>query len=319
MDLRQIKTFVHIAELRSYTKAAAFLYVSQPALSRQMRLLEEELDTKLFHRHGHGVELTADGAAFLERCHELLADFEQLRHDFKVRTSSTGVTGTVSVGLPVPSTRFISPRFLDELRASYPGVSVRVVEGFSALLHEWLISGSLDLAVLFEPRTGKLLTSEPLLVEDLFAIVARGRRKNRALFDASDLGAKPLILPHRPHVIRDLVDGLNLKEAEVVEIDSTSLMIELARAGVGTAILPQGSVDTAVRAGDVLALPIVNPALSWQVMVCQSSVRPLTPAASIVLGLLRQEITSRVRAGDWTARLIGAEGRARNGRRSQAP
>jgi LysR family nitrogen assimilation transcriptional regulator len=85
MDIRKIRTFVHIAELGSYSRAATFLHVSQPALSRQMRLLEGELNLSLFHRHGHGVELTDEGLAFLDRCRDVLMDFEQLRQDFRSR------------------------------------------------------------------------------------------------------------------------------------------------------------------------------------------------------------------------------------------
>jgi LysR family transcriptional regulator, nitrogen assimilation regulatory protein len=300
MDLRQIKTFVHIADLRSFTRAAAFLHLSQPALSRQMRLLEQELRLKLFNRRGHGIELTNEGIAFLGRCQDILSEFEQLRQDFQSRGAKKSAMGTVSIGLPVPATRFATPRLLAAARESHPGLSVRFVEGFSALLHEWLLSGSLDLAILFEPRTSKILTSEPLLVEDLYAIVAAKKTPRRSQFlEAQELQSTTLILPHRPHILRDLVDSLQLKQQSVMEVDSTSLMIELARAGVGTTILPRGSVEHAVRARDVVALPIVNPPLSWQVTVCYSRLRPLNLGTKVTLDLLRKEITRKVKMGEW--------------------
>ena len=302
MDLRQIRTFVHIGELRSFTRASAYLRVSQPALSRQMRLLEEELNLKLFSRHGHGVELTNDGITFLERCRNLLAEFEQLREDFRSHATMKEAVGTVSIGLPVPATRFVTPEMMESVGKQYPNLSVRFVEGFSAFLHEWLLSGSLDLAILFQPRTTKILTSEPLLVEDLFAIFsAKGRSRKKNFVDARDLQSTTLILPHRPHVLRDLIDGLCLKHQRIMEVDSTSLMIELARAGKGTTILPRGSVELAVRIGDVVALPIVNPTLSWQVSVCYSSVRPPTLGARIMLELIRKELYRRVATGEWVA------------------
>jgi LysR family nitrogen assimilation transcriptional regulator len=303
VDLRQIKTFVHIGELRNYTRAAAFLHVSQPALSRQMRLLEAELNLKLFSRHGHGVELTNDGLSFLDRCRDFLTEFEQLREDFQSRATKKAAIGTVSIGLPVPATRFVTAQLLDDVRRDYPGLSVRLVEGFSALLHEWLLSGSLDLAILFEPRTTKILTSKPLLVEDLFAILSAKKASRRQKFvDAQDLESATLILPHRPHILRDLVDSLHLKQVQIMEVDSTSLMVELARSGRGVTILPQGSVELAVRTGDVVALPILNPTLSWQVSVCYSSVRPLTLGARVMLDLIRKEIFRKVSTGEWVAR-----------------
>jgi LysR family nitrogen assimilation transcriptional regulator len=302
VDLRQIKTFVHIGELRSYTRAAAFLRVSQPALSRQMRLLEAELNLKLFSRHGHGMELTSEGLVFLDRCRDLLSEFEQLREDFRSRTINKAATGTVSIGLPVPATRFVTTQLLDNVRRDYPGLSVRLVEGFSALLHEWLLSGSLDLAILFEPRTTKILTSKLLFIEGLFAIVSAKKVGRRQKFvDAKDLQSATLILPHRPHILRDLVDSLHLKQVQIMEVDSTSLMVELARKGKGVAILPQGSVELSVRTGDVVALPILNPTLSWQVSVCYSGVRPLTLGARVVLDLIRKEISRKVSTGEWAS------------------
>jgi LysR family transcriptional regulator, nitrogen assimilation regulatory protein len=306
MDIRKIRTFVHIAELGSYSRAAGFLHVSQPALSRQMRLLEEELSLTLFYRHGHGVELTNQGLAFLDRCRDVLTDFEQLRLDFQSRGTNTAAMGSVSIGLPVPATRFATPRLLEAATKAYPGLSVRFVEGFSTLLNEWLLSGSLDLAILFEPRATRILTSKPLLSEDLFAIVsASSPHRNRKFFDARELRSTTLILPHRPHILRDLVDSLHFGEVDVMEVDSTSLMVELARVGKGITILPQGSVDLPVRAGDVLALPIINPTLSWQVSVSYSNVRPLTLGARVMLDLMRKEIGSKVASGEWaSSRLI---------------
>lgn len=306
MDLRQVRTFVHIGELRSFTRAAAFLHVSQPALSRQMRLLEKELNLKLFSRHGHGVELTNEGISFLDRSRDLLAEFEQLREDFRSRATKKAAIGTVSIGLPVPATRFVTAQLLEAAQNEYPNLSVRPVEGFSGLLHEWLLSGSLDLAILFEPRTTKILTSKPLFVENLFAIRStKTTTRRRKFVDAQDLQSTTLILPHRPHVLRDLVDSLHLKQVDVMEVDSTSIMVDLARAGRGTTILPQGSVELSVRTGDVVALPILNPTLSWQVSVCYSSVRPLSLGARVMLDLIRKEISRKISAGEWKpSRLI---------------
>jgi LysR family nitrogen assimilation transcriptional regulator len=301
VDLKQIRAFAHIAELRSFTRAAAFLHISQPALSRQMRLLEEELKMKLFQRQTHGVELTNEGLAFFNRCREVLTNFEQLRQDFSpAQGTRLSVMGSVSVGLPVPASRFATPRLLAAARDAYPGLSVRFVEGFSGLLHEWLISGSLDIAILFEPRTSKILTSKALLMENLFAICKPDNAfGGQAFIEAKDLGTMPLILPHRPHILRELVDSLHLNHVEVVEIDSASLMIELAASGIGITILPRESVSHAVRAGDVIALPILNPTLSWQVTVCYSNVRPLSLGARVVLDLLRKDISHRVTSGEW--------------------
>src|SRR3546814_17248555 len=82
MDIRKIRTFVYVSELKSFTRASVFLHISQPALSRQIRLLEEEVGVKLFVRSGHGVELTEQGTIFLDRSVGFLSQFASLRADF---------------------------------------------------------------------------------------------------------------------------------------------------------------------------------------------------------------------------------------------
>lgn len=305
MDLRQLRTFVHIAELHSFTRAAAFLHVSQPALSRQVRLLEEELGINLFHRHGHGAELTRDGALFLDRSKKLLSDFETLKLDFHARGKVTGATGNVSVGLPVPATRFLDTRFMTEFSSQFSGISLRIVEGFSALLHEWLLSGSLDLAVLYGPRQSRILTCEPVVAEDLYAICAASDEdRARKSITARELTERPLILPNRPHVLRDLVDRLPYPEPAIIEVGAITLMIEMARADRGYCILPRSAVDNAVASGTVVALPIHEPNLSWEVSICHSNLQPLSAAAEVVRHVMRKELIRMVHEHGWQARLV---------------
>src|SRR3546814_14349012 len=82
MDIRKIRTIVYVTGLKSFTRASVFLHISQPALSRQIRLLEEEVGVKLFVRSGHGVELTEQGKIFLDRSVGFLSQFASLRADF---------------------------------------------------------------------------------------------------------------------------------------------------------------------------------------------------------------------------------------------
>ncbi len=106
MEIRHLRSFVHVAELRSLTRAAAFLRISQPAISRQMRLLEAELKTTLFHRHGHGVTLTHAGELLFERSTALLTEFENLRQDI----AAPGRKGVPSAGSSASGCRSRSAR-----------------------------------------------------------------------------------------------------------------------------------------------------------------------------------------------------------------
>lgn len=308
MDISKIRTFVHIADLRSFTRAAAFLNVSQPALSRQMRLLEHEVGAKLLHRHGHGVSLTVAGAAFFEKCKNLIRDFENLREDFGGNKSRRGLTGLVGLGVPQPMSWRLADPFLTDFRKRHSGVSLRIVEGFSGLLHEWLLSGSIDLAILYGPRTSKVITAIPLLSEDLFAIGPPTKENlRRGAITPDELDRHHLILPHKPHVIRELAEQSGMSSTPLFEADALAVMVELARIGKGFTILPMTAVSHDVEARRVAAIPIRHPPLSWTVSICHSSVRPINPAVRATLERVQEEVTRQVRSGRWPARLARSE------------
>lgn len=299
MDLRQLRTFVHVAELKSFTKAASFLNISQPALSRQMRLLEEELGTKLLHRTGRGIWVTNDGKMLLERTTALLNEFESIRVDLSSGAKMAMVTGTVGIGIPVPASRMLTNLVGDRQPSLMPGVSLRVVEGFSALIYEWLISGSIDLAILYGPKVHRVLDREILLTEKLMAIMeATDENRARRSVSLTELAEDGLIVPHEPHVIRDLLDMRGFGAAKMLEIDSITLMTGLARTGKGSAILPAGAVAEAIAAGYVVAVPIEED-MGWEVSICYSNLRPLTEAAQLSLRLIREEVEQLVEEGHW--------------------
>ncbi len=305
MEIRHIRSFVHVAELRSLTRAAAFLRLSQPALSRQIRLLESELKTTLFHRHGHGVALTRSGELLFERSAALLTEFENLRQDIAAPGRvARHLTGTVSIGVSISVSPLLAHPFLENCRKLYPGITLKLVEGFSSLINEWLLSGSIELAMLYGPPTGNVITQVPLLEEDLFAIGAPSPENcNRAFVTAHDLGKYQLILPHRPHPIRELALQSGIRPAAVIEVDAMGIMLELARAGVGYTILPGPAVMREMASGTVARIPIREPGLSWTVSLGYANWRPLSAAAEAIFRLMRSEIASLVHQGRWPARI----------------
>lgn len=304
MELRQLKSFLQVAELRSLTRASALLGVSQPALSRQIRLLEAELGVRLLDRHGRGVGLTEAGRVVAQRGARVLKELDELRGAVAAGTRRPGLNGQVSIGLSAAASSFLADPFLDRCRSLYPGISLRLLEGFSTFLHEWLLSGSIDLAILYGARPSAAVDGFALLVEDLFAIGAdTPENRARRAISPTELSRLPLILPHAPHVIRDLVEEAGVEPTALIEIDSRAVMIELADAGRGYALLPASAAARDIGAGRVVAIPIAGPSISWTVSLCHSKLRPLSPAATAVSRLLRSEVTDLVRCGRWPARL----------------
>lgn len=305
MDFRQIRYFVHVADFRNITRAASMLRISQPALSRQMQLLEQELGTMLFHRQGHGLVLTSDGALFLEHCKRLLNQFEDVKSMFTRGRDRSELTGVVGVGMPVPMIQMFANPFLGQFQKTYPGVMLRLAEGFSALLHEWLISGSMDLAMLYGTSTSKVIVQERLLVEDLALLVPSDApfvRGDSPIY-LREIDRMPMILPHRPHPLRDIIDQSGFVPSEVIEVDALTLMIELVRDKKGVTLLPRLSLNQAANS-QAMIVPLADLGMNWDVTLCYSSLRPLNDAAREVHRAIRAEVKRLVTSGRWQARLI---------------
>jgi LysR family nitrogen assimilation transcriptional regulator len=302
MDLKQLTYFVHVAEMGSFSKAAAALSVAQPALSRQVRNLEQQLGSALLYRNGRGVSLTEAGAAFFRRVKVILDDLDRARQEVGELAGMPG--GTVVLGTPPTVSQVMVTPLIKRLRERYPQISLQVHEAFSGFVNEWLASGRLDVAVLYNaPRTRHLQT-ERLLRETLFLVTAPSRPEaGDGGIELSALEGTPLILPSRPHGLRLLIDERAGDTGVVLnvdfEIDALPAIKELVEDGVGATILPFASVYREVRRGRLVAREIQRPALTRTLVLTTSSQRPLTLAARIVVDELKSVVGELVASGAW--------------------
>ncbi|MGE3144695.1 MAG: LysR family transcriptional regulator, partial [Pseudorhodoplanes sp.] len=129
MDFRELRYFSFVAELKSFSRAAAQLRIAQPALSRCVRQLEEELGVTLFDRHGRGVTLTEAGQTLYERAQTLLQGLRQARDD--VATTSAVPRGSLRLAVPPAAGQGLAPSLIERYHALYPQVSIHIHEGVS--------------------------------------------------------------------------------------------------------------------------------------------------------------------------------------------
>src|SRR6266446_4958400 len=160
MDFRQLRTFSCVAELGSLSKASDTLRVAQPALSRQIKLLEHELRAELFTRNGRGMVLTDAGRLLLARTAGIVRQIDQIRDD--IQSSGGPPSGRVVLGLVPTVSCVISARLARRTVESYPGISLCIVESYSGHLIEWLHRGQMDLAVIYGPSADLHLSVQSL-------------------------------------------------------------------------------------------------------------------------------------------------------------
>src|SRR5262245_32861818 len=147
MDLKQLEYFVHVAEMGSFTRAALFLQVAQPALSRQVRSLEVELRQPLLDRNGRGVTLTEAGKRLLAHARGILQQVQRARDDLEDQRGAA--TGRLAVALPPSVGRALTGPLVKAFRDELPRASLSIVEGLSNYALEWLVLGRVDCAVVY--------------------------------------------------------------------------------------------------------------------------------------------------------------------------
>jgi DNA-binding transcriptional LysR family regulator len=195
MRLHQLRYFVAIAETRHFTQAAAQIRVAQPSISRQIRLLRDELRLVLFHRApGQAeVELTSEGAALLPWARQALADIDNLYTEACSLVDMTA--GRLIVGATPSLCASVVPEILTAFHRSHPGVELQVVEAGSRVLVPRVASGEIDIALVVLPADDERLHSTELFTESLVLAVAdshplAGRRSVRL----TDLENLPMVM-----------------------------------------------------------------------------------------------------------------------------
>lgn len=301
MDLRQLSNFVQIAELQSLSRAAAMLGIAQPALSRQVKALEEELGVSLLTRHGWGVTPTLAGRTLADHARRVLHEAQAARD--AVQALQAEPSGSVSLGVPTSLAHVLLPALAIRFRRIYPKLRLHLVEGFSASIHEWVLNGRLDVAVLYEQREMTSLISTPLLNEEMVLVGEAGRFHPDRHMPVPQLATLPLILPSRPHRLRLLLDDLRLAwnaPADVVmEVDALSILMELVRRGEGVTVLPYSCVAEEISAGRLSYTELEAAELTRTLLMVRPAQRTPTPGSEAVEREVRQFITEQAADLRW--------------------
>ena len=294
MDLKQLEYFVRVAELGSFTRAAVELDVAQPALSRQVRLLEVELRQTLLLRNGRGAVPTEAGKVLLEHGRGILHQVQRARDDLgRLRG---GLSGRVSLGLPSSVARVLAVPLMRAFREAIPEARLSISESLSAGLQEGLVNGRLDIAVLYNAQPSREIDVLPLIDEDLLLVTVRppGLHEDPppGPVELTQIAQMPLVIPSRPNAIRMHVESamaqVGAKPNVALEIDGVTAILDLVLDGAGCAILSRNALLNSPQPSAFTAQQIGHPPLRITLSVATSLQRPATPVQKAALDLVRQ-------------------------------
>lgn len=262
MELRRLRYFARVATEGSLGAASRALRIAQPALSRQMQLLESELGVPLFVRVAKGMRLTEEGEYLRDA---LSHPLQQLDVAFQnVQNFSTRVEATCTLGLPPLLAQNIGSRLVKRLARDLPNVKLRLVVEDSARLNGELLRGTVDLAILVGLAPDDRLFHGEILKEDLLLVgsptSAIGGKQSVAF---SELEHYNLVLPSHPASIPIQLEKISARQAVrlhvAIEVDSEDVIIDLIKGGDYYSILPEIAVKSNLTNGDLAAVKITSP------------------------------------------------------------
>jgi LysR family transcriptional regulator, nitrogen assimilation regulatory protein len=288
MDLKQLEYFVRVAEAGSFTKAATLLNIAQPAISRQVNQLEEALQTRLLTRNGRGAVPTEEGERLLAHSRTILNQVARAREDLESMQGKS--TGRVSIGMPASIASYILVPLIKGIKEALSGAELIVHQGRSAELQEWLISGRIDFAVMYDVPFSPFIERIHLADANLVLIQSQ-ETVVTAPIPLQEVGNIPLLIQCQPNTSRMLVElemrRIGRTPRIAIEMDNIRAIVELASEGYGAAIVSTRAVREARLENALTIRPIIEPELKLDLSLA-IPVRPLPKIHKSVVAIIKE-------------------------------
>ena len=299
MDFDQLETFIDVARLSSFSRAAEKRFRTQPAISSQIRSLEEEVGARLLDRSGGKVSLTASGKLFLKFAEDTI----DVRKAVVIAIAETERVprGEIVVGANEGTCLHILPEVFAHFKKQYPDVSVNIRRADYAKVLESVIDNSVDFGVVSLPITDPRLTAVPIHRDELVLIVPpRHPLAKLQSAAAADIAQYPLVMPKVGHT-RDALDELfhqkKLKPRYAMEVDSSELLKRFVAADVGVGFIARSHVQEDVQARVLATVPLAEAQIRRDLALVFRKDKALSRAALAFIDITVKIKTSETAAG----------------------
>src|SRR4051812_22660926 len=263
MDFDQLETFIEVARHLSFSRAAEKRFRTQPAISAQIRALEEEVGVRLLDRSGGKVAVTAPGKVFLRYAEEAIQSRRMVVNSLAEMAHVP--RGEIVLAANEGTCLHILPEVFAEFKKQYPSVSVMVNRSEHKQVLELIIDNSIDLGIVSLPVTDKRLTTVPIHRDELVMIVSPkhplAKAKSVTLEKAGEF---PLLLPKAGRTrdaLNQLFSDRHIKTTVSMELDSSELLKRFVAADVGVGFIARSNVQEDVKAGVLAAIPMADASL----------------------------------------------------------
>lgn len=310
LQIRHLRSFLHVAELGSISAAAKRLNLAQPVLSRQIRMLEDEFGTSLFRRDGRGVELNEHGKTALERISRIVSEWDATREE--LRTAKQQLTGKISIGFPPTLAYLVSNILVDRVQTECPNIRLQILAGYGGHVLDWLHRGVIDIGLVYDNTLeDRTLKRYPLLVERLCLVEKPSGEPLGQPIPFASIANRRLVMPSLQHGLRILAEATarqcNIDLNVVVETESHPVLIGMIRSGVGATISHRLSVHEDHKKGLLDARPIVDPVMTRRLQLVVPKDRASSKALRWCIATMEDIIQTEVKAGRWMGDILPEE------------
>lgn len=267
MDIRSLRYFVEVVQLNGFSRAAENLFVTQPAISRSIKKLEDELGYHLLKREVDGVRLTDEGQILLVHAKQILSQFSSMKKALQERAGP--LSGVLPVGLPpvIASTYFAD--IIMAFSQRYPQVELKILELGTRKMHDAMLNGEVETAAVMLPFDDERFELHPFSTDQLMLLVSkRHPLAIRECVRFSELIDEPFIFFSDDFLINELVVsacGIYGKKPTITgRSGHLDLVTAMVRAGVGVTLLPKSMWYT-TNSGGLAIIPVIEPTLSYEI------------------------------------------------------
>jgi LysR family nitrogen assimilation transcriptional regulator len=296
VDIRHLRYFIRIVDLKSFARAAAELHVAQSALGLHIRNLERELKVRLLTRHSRGVEPTEAGIVLHGHAIKIVQNLEQARE--AVQTTAAATRSRLLLGVTPPIQRSLMITLARQNKAELRNVDVCVVDGTSQSLVELVCSGKMSACCAYNIGDHDGFECTKVLDDELVFVRRRGPKRVKPTISFADLVKHPLALPPMPHSLRKLLEGAAKRRGMSLNVTFESLSLsavrELVQHGLAAAVLPFGAVACDVEDRRFEIRRIVNPILSMPLSFLHADRHGISRVGTVVETTLRSSLAHEI-------------------------
>ena len=261
MEIRHLKLIREVARTKSLSKAKDHLYLSQSALSHQLKEVEGQLGTQLFHRVNKQLILSTAGKMVLESAEKVLSELESTERSIKKYVS--GQSGTIRLATQCYTCYHWLPTLLKDFKEEFPNVEIEILHKNDANVEDQVMNGEIDVAVIYESSDQPKIAYRKLFQDEMFALVTAGHDwENKDYLVAKDFEGQQIIIHSLPLETVTLFSQVLIPEGvqpkNVIQVQVTEAIVEMVKAGLGVNVMAKWIVEPYLSTNEISLVPVTK-------------------------------------------------------------